>query len=237
VRFPRRFNDYLPRKRTAALAHIPSKENRNPPQAIVDPDSQGVLNPAPGVDGNSGSDAARDETRHDDAEAVTTDADSFGVYCIYAQKPFYGPLQCRSHDARPLAPGDSSSDCRLGSAPNQGPFHPDMQNAPYYHPFSTPSAAAMMIAHHSGTPLQSEQKTTQIAHILGSLGPDLNPLDLCNFDAALENKKLDAYLASAPESRSPPSIVRPADDNDEAWESYYVNLQVVISFSVIHCTH
>jgi hypothetical protein len=55
----------------------------------------------------------------------------------------------------------------------------------------------MMVAHHSGTPLQSVQKTTEIAHILGSLGSDLNPLDLVNFDARLENKKLDTYLTSA----------------------------------------
>jgi hypothetical protein len=57
----------------------------------------------------------------------------------------------------------------------------------------------MMVAHHSGTPMLSVQKTTEIARILGSLGSDLNPVDLSNFDAALEHKKLDAYLASAPE--------------------------------------
>lgn len=74
----------------------------------------------------------------------------------------------------------------------------DIQNTPYYHPFSNPSAAAMMVAHHSGTSVQSVQKTTQIAHILGSLGSDLNALDLGNFNATLEHKKLDAYLASVP---------------------------------------
>jgi hypothetical protein len=72
-----------------------------------------------------------------------------------------------------------------------------MQTMPYYHPFSNPSAAAVMVAFHSGTPMLSEQRITQIAHILGSLGSDLNPVDLANFDAALEQKKLDAYLANA----------------------------------------
>jgi len=76
----------------------------------------------------------------------------------------------------------------------------DTQNTPYYHPFSNPSAAAMMVAHHSGTSVQSVQKTTQIAHILGSLGSDLNALDLGNFNATLEHKKLDAYLANVPAS-------------------------------------
>jgi hypothetical protein len=67
---------------------------------------------------------------------------------------------------------------------------------PYYHPFSNPSAAAMMAAHHSGALTQSAQKTTEIAHILGSLGSDLNSIDLVNFDASLENKKLDTFLAN-----------------------------------------
>jgi hypothetical protein len=40
----------------------------------------------------------------------------------------------------------------------------------------------------------------QIAHVLGSLGSDLDPVDLGNFNAALEHKKLDTYLANAPGS-------------------------------------
>jgi hypothetical protein len=39
-----------------------------------------------------------------------------------------------------------------------------------------------------------------MAHILGSLGSDLCPSELSNFSAALENKKLDDYLASSAES-------------------------------------
>jgi hypothetical protein len=38
-----------------------------------------------------------------------------------------------------------------------------------------------------------------MAHILGSLGSDLNALDLSNFNAAVENRRLDAYLASVSE--------------------------------------
>jgi hypothetical protein len=73
-----------------------------------------------------------------------------------------------------------------------------VEATPYYHPFSNPSAAAMMVAHHSGTVVKSAQQTTEMAHILGSLGSDLDPLDLSNFNAALENKKLDAYLDEVP---------------------------------------
>jgi hypothetical protein len=75
-----------------------------------------------------------------------------------------------------------------------------MQSTPYYHPFSNPSAAAMMVAHHSGTHLQSVQQTTQTAHILGGLGLDLNPMNLSDFNVALEHKNLDTYLAGEPES-------------------------------------
>jgi hypothetical protein len=81
---------------------------------------------------------------------------------------------------------------------DQGPLqdHPDLQRGPYYHPFSNPSAAALMVIHHLGSPVQSVQQTTWMARILGSLGSDLSPVDLSNFDAALENKKLDKYLVS-----------------------------------------
>jgi hypothetical protein len=58
----------------------------------------------------------------------------------------------------------------------------------------------MMIAHHSGSTTQSLQQTTQIARLLGCLGSDLSPLDLINFDATVENKKLDAYLTSESDS-------------------------------------
>jgi hypothetical protein len=72
--------------------------------------------------------------------------------------------------------------------------------APYYHPFSNPSAAAMMVAHYLGGPTQSLQQTTQIARILAGLGSDLSASDLGNFNPAVENRKLDAYLTSASES-------------------------------------
>jgi Plavaka transposase len=190
VRFPRRFDDYLPVMRTA-LAHIPSKEslNRNPPQAIgTDLDPTDPLDvPSPGT---TGPHMACDDSLDDSAPVTTTDADCFGVFRVYGRKPLFDPLPS-------LEPTDSRSDCRPGTAPNQGPAH---QIEPYYHPFSNPSAAAMMVAHHSGTSVQSLQQTTQNARILGSLGSDLNPIDLINFDATRENKKLDAYLAGTSES-------------------------------------
>lgn len=185
MRFPRRFNDFLPVTRTA-LAHIPSKENRNAPRTTVESISQ--LGPdLDSLGGESGSEAtaSSDDSSLDHSDSlVTSNTNCFGIYRIYTRKPVYDPLQNSIHErSAPLA--------------GEGPPHSDMQTMPYYHPFSNPSAAAMMVAHHSGTPLQSIQKTTSIAHILGSLGEDLDPLDLCNFNATLENKKLDSYLTSA----------------------------------------
>jgi hypothetical protein len=203
VRFPRRFDDYLPGMRTTALAHIPSKENRLPPQVIVNPDSPGVFNPATGVDENSGADTARDESPDDNAETVTTDADAFGVYRVFTRKPVYDPLHSNTHcdsDGLSLDPVESGSDSRTRTTPNQGPPHPEIQTTPYYHPFSNPTAAAAMVAHHSGTPVKSIQETTKMLRIIGSLGSDINPVDLVNFDGTLEHKRLDAYLASASES-------------------------------------
>src|ERR1700679_2798059 len=127
VRFPRRFDDYLPGMRTTALAHIPSKENRLPPQVIVNPDSPGVFNPATGVDENSGADTARDESPDDNAETVTTDADAFGVYRVFTRKPVYDPLHSNTHcdsDGLSLDPVESGSDSRTRTTPNQGPPHP-----------------------------------------------------------------------------------------------------------------
>ena len=196
VRFPRRFDDYLPGMRTVALAHIPSKENRIPAAqgTVVHPDALGIPDLDAGVDDNSESRSACDEPPLDDAGVVTTEPDRFGIYRIYARKPLYDPSQYGSLNT----PCDalSGSNCRPGITPNQGRPHLDMQATPYYHPFSSPSAAAMMVAHHSGGPVQSIQQTNRIAHILGSLGPDLNPMDLATFDAALEHKRLDVYLAN-----------------------------------------
>jgi hypothetical protein len=120
---------------------------------------------------------------------VTTIIDHFGVYHLYAQKSLtQGPVHIEDSNRQP--------------ALNQGHFLTDVQTTgkPYYHPFSNPSAAAMMVAHHFGTVVQSIQHTTQIAHILGSLGSDLNLLDLISFNAAQKNKKLDACIASAAEN-------------------------------------
>lgn len=153
------------------------------------PASLGDRGPATGT-GTRESSTARDEYPHDNSAPIETDADSFGIYRVYSRKPIYHPIPC--HDV----PGH-----QLGKSLNHGSFHTDIQTtAPYYHPFSNPSAAAMMAAHHSGTPLQSAQKTALIAHILGSLGSDLNALDLSNFDIAQEHRKLDAHLACMPEN-------------------------------------
>ena len=102
-------------------------------------------------------------------------------------KPFLEPLPTTDH--------------QLGTHTtlNQGPpmpGWPDMQTTPYYHPFSSPLAAAMMVAHHSGVPMQSSCKTDQTAHLLGSLGSELNASDLLDFSIAIEHKKLDDYVTS-----------------------------------------
>jgi hypothetical protein len=130
------------------------------------PGSPSVSSPA-----SSGVDTPRNDLG---LEPIVSDPDCFGIYQVYSRnvKPPPGTL----HDNDPI---DTQS---------------TPATIPYYHPFSNPSAAAMMVTHHLGTPLQSVAKTTQIANILGSLGSDLNYLDLLNFDATLENKKLDRYL-------------------------------------------
>jgi len=179
--------------RTTALAHIPLKENQNPPQVvgsqIIQPNSLGISSPATGTEEDPGSQAIGDKS-------LTTDADYFGVYNVYPWKPLRDPILPNTCSD----PADSRADYQPEMSPIQGIPHTDMENTLYYHPFSNPSVAAMMVAHHSGTHVQSAQKMTQIAHILGSLGSDLNPVDLSNFNVTLEHKKLDIFLATAPES-------------------------------------
>ena len=196
--------------RTAALAHIPSKENQNNPQSIADPispghqsESLGIPGQATGAEEDSDSQASSNESLLEHPGSLTTDADCFGVYHVYSRKPLRDPIMILPNtrsDTQSLHPADPGAVCQPETSQTQGAPRTDMENSPYYHPFSNPSAAAMMIAHHSGTQVQSVQKTTQIARTLGSLGADLNHLDLINFDAALEHKKLDLYLASAPEN-------------------------------------
>jgi hypothetical protein len=149
IRFPRRFDDFLPVMRTA-LAHIPSKEclNRNPPQAIgtvTDLDPTDPLDvPSLATIESQSSDMACDDP-HNSVPVTTTDTDCFGVYRVYDRKSLFDPLPS-------LEPTDSGSDCQPGTPPNQGPPH---QIEPYYHPFSNPSAAAMLVPHHSAPPVQS----------------------------------------------------------------------------------
>jgi len=207
MRFPQQFDDFLPQMRTVALSHIPLKENQIRPQAITDtvshPGSLGVSSPASiGTDEDSHTETHMDceESPLDISAPVTTDANCFGVYHVYGWKLLYNPMQCANYDLHSLEAIDPRDDYQLGMPSNSGSLHPDIQATLYYHPFSNLSVAAMMVTHHLGTSLQSLQKTTDIAHILGNLGSDLNPNDLLNFDAALENKKLNGYLASESDS-------------------------------------
>lgn len=182
VRFPQRFDDYLPVMRTA-LAHIPSKENRYPSQAQAGPDSEslGIVNPDIGIENSQAGSLATQARAGNEFDSLTTNADRFGIYRVYARKPL--------HNSEPL---QSNSDHRPETAADLG--------FPYYHPFSNPAAAAMMVAYYSGAPVQSVNKTDQTALLLGSLWPDINPSDLCNFSAAVEKKRLNDYLTSASES-------------------------------------
>src|SRR6266403_1696630 len=197
VRFPWRFDDYLPVMRTT-LAHIPSKEKQIPQQAIADQlsqsgsDSLGNPTPDTGVEEDSGSQVSGDVSPLD--HSVTTKADCFGVYRVYARKPLCDPLRL-AHTVDPTA-SDSATNAISNYKPVTGPPSSDIQSVLYYHPFSNLLAAAMMVTHHSGTPVQSLQKTTQIAHILGTLGSDLDASDLGNFNATVENKSIDSYLST-----------------------------------------
>lgn len=184
-----------------ALAHIPLKENQNHLLAIASlsgpPDTASPV--TTNMNETCGSLATHDESYLDDSESIITITDCFGMYQLYSHKLLHNPSHCSSLNTD--CDSQSISDCQLRTVQNQESCL-DMQTVttPYYFPFSNLSATAMMVAHHSGTPVQSAQQTTNVAHILESLGPDLNPLHLCNFNTALENKRLDAYLASASES-------------------------------------
>ena len=186
--------------RTVALGHIPSKEiqTRNPPQEIMEPvshpDSLGLPSMTSGIEEGSSSQATSNESLLDLSESLTTNADNFGVYRVYARKPLHALPQCGNLN--------TSSDFRLDTAPNQGPPHLDMQTLPYYHPFSNPSAAAMLAIHHLGaSSTRSINHTNGMANILVGLDTELSISDLSKFSAAVEHRKLDDYLSSTPDSR------------------------------------
>ena len=147
----------------AALAHIPSKDNWDPPQVTVDSMSHpnfpkvSISTPATNIDDNPISHAAGNNSPFDEAQAPTpiTNADNFGIYWVYAQKPLHEPLQQISTNTS-FKP-QSNTNSQPGTAPNQGPIHMDMQmtDTPYYHTFSSPSAAMVMLAHYTGASVQS----------------------------------------------------------------------------------
>ena len=181
-----------------ALAHIPLKENWSRLQTTEEPMPHPMANSLgdPSLDtGNSGSQTLGDSSPHD--QTVTTDPDSFGIYQVYVRKPLHDPLQPTTLNMHCNAHIEDSS-LSTNHRPETG-----MQATSYYCPFSSLLAMAMMVAHHLGGPVQSNDKTTKFVHTLGSLGFNLNPVDLCNFDATLENRKLNAYLAGAPDSMFP----------------------------------
>lgn len=187
VRFPRRFNDYLPVMRTA-LAHIPSKERQDQPQAQSNPhsESSGVFIPDTDVISDNSPSQATSPAAQADDESLTTHADRFGVYRVYPRKPLAENPQSSSNHQ----PGT------LATPP--GPDSPDTQSTPYYHPFSNPLAAAMMLAHHSGgSSTLSAQRTNETARILASMSAEATLSDLANFNTRVENGKLDAYITSA----------------------------------------
>ena len=185
--------------------HIPSKEIRNPPRAVVEPssndglDSQDVATLGARVEvEDSESQTTGDESSPAHSDSLTTHTDHFGVYRVYARKPLRVPLQSSDPpDLYPLCDDLSSSHSQV---PNQGPLRSSTQPVPYYLPFSNPSAAAMMVIHHLGGPTQSRQQSTHISSILGDLYSDLSDLDLRNFNTTTETRRLDAYIAGASES-------------------------------------
>ena len=124
-----------------------------------------------------------------------TDSDHFGVYYVYPRKPLRDPSQ--TSDPNALYDDLSGSHSNI---PNQGPLHSNVQNLLYYHPFSNPSAAAMMALHHLGGPTLSCQQIICIAHTLGDLYSDLSDQDLRNFSATVETRRLDACIASTLEN-------------------------------------
>ena len=202
VRFPGRYRDYLPATRTP-LAHIPSKENRIPPQTIESSNNDfdaldvSVTLPTPDVNENMGSPLASGGSVVNGLALEATGPDCFGVYRVYSRKPLPAlrdPLQNDNQNMPSDASGSELTPETVSMI--QGPLRSEIETMPYFHPFSSPSAAALMLAHHSGAPTQSLGQTTQLAHILGSLGSDLNHIDLLNFDAARENRRIDDYIAS-----------------------------------------
>src|SRR5882762_341639 len=172
--------------RTRALAHIPSKENLQ--QAIAEDltthqDSLSVPSPFTGIEDDSGSQGLAG----DDSGSLTTNPDAFGTYRVYAQEPITFPSEPGTLNT--ICDMESTSSYRpAGVILNQGALRTETEIRPYFHPFSNPSAAAMMVGHHSGTSsIFSVHQTNRIAHLLGRLGSDINPMDLNNFDATRES--------------------------------------------------
>src|SRR5258708_32252051 len=88
---------------------------------------------------DSGSQTPGDGSPHD--QTVMTDPDSFGIYRVYARKPLCDPLQPTTLNMHCDAHIEDSS-LSTNHRPETG-----MQATSYYCPFSSPSAAVMMVAH------------------------------------------------------------------------------------------
>ena len=122
---------------------------------ITGPDSQNVDTLDTGKEDHLGSQATGDESSAGHSESLTTDADCFGVYRVYARKPTQDPSQSSGPNTPRDVQSNPDADRCPGTVPAQGPLHLDAETTPYYRPFSNPSAAAMMVSHHLGGHMQS----------------------------------------------------------------------------------
>ncbi|KAI0309441.1 hypothetical protein OF83DRAFT_65518 [Amylostereum chailletii] len=181
VKFPSRYNDFLPAKRTP-LQHIPSAPDRQPPRPPCQQEhTPEPLSPEP-------------EAIPDPPSTVfQTEHDMFGLYRVYPQAPTVTPNET-------LAQACDAETLRMdGPPPPSAPLLQDLASGdepPFFAPFSSATAAVLMVCSGTESQVQSAAQTQRLARMLGPSEDD--PADLARnldkFTYASESARMDHHL-------------------------------------------
>ena len=192
VRFPQRYQDFVPGSATA-LPHIPpsSRQQRGrielqeaaarlPPPSLPDPPSPLPLelSPEPG-------------------ELFQTQPDIFNVFRRYRFRPTLDPDRNRSPEDFFDAPAllrPKASPPVIFDEPRMTKSALDDPGLPSYTPFSTHLAASIMVWHYTKSNLKSKEETQRL---VSDFICNINPAEAPSFNVDAENKNLNNFLTSS----------------------------------------
>ena len=185
-KFPKQYRDFLPSLPTA-LPHMPPPVKPQAPVSFEDAiESPQSPSPFPSL-------------LH--PEVYETKPDGFGLYRSYSVYPQYDPDITQQIDdlcdapGLLVEPGDRTKGPLQGLAPDIVDMDPDKR--PFYAPFLNPTVFRIMEWFYNCSIMKSVSQLTSLVNDV-LLAPDFNVMDLQDFNAIRELKRMDQSDDTAP---------------------------------------